>query len=117
MLRIVILFFILISNLYADNLKKCEWDNRKGDPCIVISKTPNTSSFSEGSVSKIIINREQIEKSGAVDVLDVLNYIDGIDLKQNGQRGQLTSLFMRGTNSNHTLVLLNGIAINDQTTT
>jgi len=117
MLRIVILFFILISNLYADNLKKCEWDNRKGDPCIVISKTPNTSSFSEGSVSKIIINREQIEKSGAVDVVDILNYIDGIDLKQNGQRGQLTSLFMRGTNSNHTLVLLNGIAINDQSTT
>ena len=117
MLRIVILLFILISNLYADNLKKCEWDNRKGDPCIVISKTPNTSSFSEGSVNKIIINREQIEKSGATDVVDVLNYIDGIDLKQNGQRGQLTSLFMRGTNSNHTLVLLNGIPINDQSTT
>ena len=78
---------------------------------VVITKTPNTSSFSEGSVSKIVIDRGQIEKSGATDVIDVLNYIDGIDLKQNGQRGQLTSLFMRGTNSNHTLVLLNGIAI------
>ena len=43
--------------------------------------------------------------------------VPGLDLKQNGQRGQLTSLFMRGTNSNHTLVLLNGIAINDQSTT
>ena len=118
MLKKIIFFFLLISNLYADNLKKkCEWDNRKGDPCIVISKTPNTSSFSEASVNKVIINREQIEKSGAVDVVDILNYIDGIDLKQNGQRGQLTSLFMRGTNSNHTLVLLNGIAINDQSTT
>ena len=117
LLRAFILIFILISNLYAENLKNCEWDNREGTPCIVISKTPNTSSFSEGSVSKIIINREQIEKSGAVDVVDVLNYVDGIDLKQNGQRGQLTSLFMRGTNSNHTLVLLNGIPINDQTST
>ena len=68
-------------------------------------------------MNKIVINREEIEKSGAIDVVDVLNYIDGIDLKQNGQRGQLTSLFMRGTNSNHTLVLLNGIPINDQTTT
>ena len=78
---------------------------------------PNTSSFSEASVNKIIIDREKIEKSDAVDVVDILNYIDGIDLKQNGQRGQLTSLFMRGTNSNHTLVLLNGIPINDQTST
>ena len=117
MLRIIIFFLLTISNLFADNLKKCEWDNRKGEPCIVISKTPNTSSFSEGSVNKIIINRKEIEKSGAIDVVDVLNYIEGIDVKQNGQRGQLTSLFMRGTNSNHTLVLLNGIPINDQSTT
>ncbi len=115
--KIIIFFILLISNLYAENLKNCEWDNRKGAPCIVISKTPNTSSFSEEVVSKIIINREEIEKSGAIDVVDVLNYVDGIDVKQNGQRGQLTSLFMRGTNSNHTLVLLNGIPINDQTTT
>lgn len=98
-------------------MKNCEWDNRKGTPCIVVSKTPNTSFFSERSVSKIIINRELIEKSGAVDIVDILNYVYGIDLKQNGQRGQLTSLFIRGTNSNHTLVLLNGIPINDQTST
>ena len=50
-------------------------------------------------------------------MIDVLNYVDGIDVKQNGQRGQLASLFMRGTNSNHTLVLLNGIPINDQSST
>ena len=43
--------------------------------------------------------------------------VPGLDLKQNGQSGQSTSLFMRGTNSNHTLVLLNGIAINDLSTT
>ena len=115
--KIVVFFILLITNLHAENLKNCEWDNRKGTPCIVISKTPNTSSFSERSVSKIVIDRKEIEKSGAIDVVDVLNYIDGIDLKQNGQRGQLTSLFMRGTNSNHTLVLLNGIPLNDQSTT
>jgi vitamin B12 transporter len=50
-------------------------------------------------------------------LLIFLNYVEGIDIKQNGQKGQLTSLFMRGTNSNHTLVLLNGIPINDQSTT
>ncbi len=108
---------LLVSNSFGENLENCKWDNRKGVPCIVISKTPNTSSFSEGSVGKIIINREQIEKSGAIDVVDILKYVDGIDIKQNGGKGQLTSLFMRGTNSNHTLVLLNGIPINDQSTT
>ena len=117
LLRIIIFFSLLVSNSFGENLENCKWDNRKGVPCIVISKTPNTSSFSEGSVGKIIINREQIEKSGAIDVVDILKYVDGIDIKQNGGKGQLTSLFMRGTNSNHTLVLLNGIPINDQSTT
>ena len=49
--------------------------------------------------------------------MDILKYFESIDVKQNGQRGQLTSIFMRGTNSNHTLVLLNGVPINDQATT
>ena len=109
---------IFFSNFfYAFALDICEWDNRKGIPCIAISKTPNTSNVSEKSVNKTVINRQDIEKSGAIDVVDLLKYLDGIDIKQNGQRGQLASLFMRGTNSNHTLVLLNGIPINDQSST
>ena len=110
--------FIYFSNFfYAFALDSCEWDNREGVPCITISKTPNTSDVSEKSINKTVINREDIEKSGAIDVVDLLKYLDGIDIKQNGQRGQLASLFMRGTNSNHTLVLLNGIPINDQSST
>ena len=44
----------------------------------------------------------------------VLEYIAGVDVYSDGPTGQKTSVFMRGTNSNHTLVLLNGIPINDQ---
>ena len=113
-----ILFITLInSTTTVAELKKCEWDNKDGIPCMTVKKTPNTSVYSEQGVIKIIINKDEIEKRGAIDVVDVLGMIDGIDVKQNGQRGQLTSLFMRGTNSNHTLVLLNGIPINDQSTT
>ena len=82
LLRIILLSSIFIFlNVKAEDLKNCKWDNRNGIPCIAISKTPNTSYLSEGSVNKIIINRQEIEQSGAVDVVDVLNYIDGIDLK------------------------------------
>ena len=72
-LRLLLTIFLLAFNFDVYALENCEWDNRKGTPCIVISKTPNTSSFSEGSVSKIIIDRKEIEKSGAVDVVDILN--------------------------------------------
>ena len=116
-LFINIIFLSFINNLLAQQINTCEWDNRIGTPCITISKTPNTSNVSEKSINKIIIDKSLIQKSGAIDVIDVLKYIDGIDVKQNGQKGQLASLFTRGTNSNHTLVLLNGIPINDQSTT
>ena len=43
-----------------------------------------------------------------------LESVVGLDVYSDGPRGQKTSVFMRGTNSNHTLVLLNGIPINDQ---
>ena len=116
--KILILILILLTNkVIASELQECKWNNSKGIPCININKTPNTSTYSEQGVSKLVITKEDINKSGAVDVVDVLEMIDGIDLKQNGQRGQSSSLFMRGTNSNHTLVLLNGIPINDQSTT
>ena len=52
--------------------------------------------------------------SGYKDVRSVLEYVAGIDVYSDGPTGQKTSIFMRGTNSNHTLVLLNGMPINDQ---
>jgi len=117
LLLTIIIFIILNFKVFAEKIEDCKWDNRDGISCITVSKTPNTSNISEKSINKIIISRKDIENSGALDVVDVLKYFESIDVKQNGQRGQLTSIFMRGTNSNHTLVLLNGIPINDQATT
>ncbi len=116
-LRTTIIFIFLISNLYAKNLKNCEWDNRKGTPCIVISKTPNTSEYSEPGINKIVISKEEIDDIGAVDINDVLKLVSGLDVFQSGMKGQSTSIFTRGSESNHTLVMINGIAINDQSVT
>jgi len=91
--------------------------NDKGVPCIVIKSTPNTSSYSEEGVIKKVITKKDIIKSGAVDINDVLKLISGLDVFQSGPKGQQTSVFTRGSESNHTLVLLNGIAINDQSVT
>ena len=52
-----------------------------------------------------------------IDVSDLIKLIPGFDVFQSGQKGQQTSIFTRGSESNHTLVLLNGIAINDQSVT
>jgi len=119
-MKILKLFLVLIISIFTFNasaLESCKWDNKKGVPCLTVSKTPNTSEFNQGSVNKIIITKQDIINSGAVDTNDVLNLIPGLDVFQSGQKGQQTSIFTRGSESNHTLVLLNGIAINDQSAT
>ena len=115
--KVAIFFILLISSLHADYLRDCEWDNRIGNPCISIYKTPNTSKYSENGISKIIISKEEIENLGAIDVNDILKNIPGLDVFQSGTKGQTTSLFTRGSESNHTLVMINGIPINDQSVT
>ena len=118
LLRILLsIFFIISVNVKAEDLKNCEFKNDKGISCLTITKTPNSSTYSELGVNKIIITKEDINKSGAVDANDVLNLVFGLEVFQSGPKGQSTSIFTRGSESNHTLVMINGVAINDQSVT
>ena len=100
--------------LESKELENCKWKNDSGTPCLTIFSAPNTSELTEGTLGKTVITKKQMIDSGYQDVRSVLEYVAGIDVYSDGPTGQKTSIFMRGTNSNHTLVLLNGIPINDQ---
>ena len=114
---IVIFLNLFLNNLNAKNLEKCKWNNKKGIPCITVRGTSNTSAYSVYGVTKKVITKKDIINSGAIDINDVLELVPGLDVFQSGPMGQQTSIFTRGSESNHTLVLLNGIAINDQSVT
>ena len=115
--KIFFLIILLTLNLSANDQLDCNF-TQSAVPCIEISSNiSNISEFSKKSLNKTTINRQEIEESGSVDLIDVLNNHPSINITQSGPRGQQASLFMRGTGSNHTLVLINGVAINDQSTT
>ena len=101
----------------ANALENCKWNNKNGTPCITISKTSNTSSYNAQGINKKVFTKQQINESGATTALDLLKKISGLDYYQVGQKGQQAGIFMRGSESNHTLVMLNGVAINDQSAT
>ena len=61
----------------------------------------------------IIITKEDIAKAKPRDLAGLLNLFAGIDISRNGQNGQLVSLYIRGANPNHCLVLVNGFRVND----
>ena len=115
-LYILFISIIITSESYSEST--CEWANEPGVTCInIVKKINNTSEFSEENINKYIITREEINKAGSSDLIDILKTIPSLNFTQSGPKGQQASLFMRGTGSNHTLVMINGIPINDQSTT
>jgi vitamin B12 transporter len=63
----------------------------------------------------IVITRQDIERSLASDVSEILQAQAGLEVARNGGPGQTTSLFTRGTESNHTVVLIDGVRVNPGT--
>ncbi|MCX7556125.1 TonB-dependent receptor [Xanthomonadaceae bacterium JHOS43] len=58
-----------------------------------------------------VIERDQIEAAGTQDVVDLLRRVPGVDIVRGGGIGQQASVFIRGTNSNHALVLIDGVRV------
>lgn len=80
------------------------------DPVVVTaSRLPQARA--EALTAITVIEREEIEASGSQDVVELLRRVPGVDVVRGGGLGQQTSLFIRGTNSNHSLVLIDGIRV------
>lgn len=78
---------------------------------VTASAIPETVESTPASVT--VITQKQIEQHAARDLADVLREVPGLTISRTGSPGKATSLFTRGANSTHTLVLWNGVEINN----
>ena len=62
-----------------------------------------------------IITSDDIKTSGFITMEEVLSSSSSISIGSNGGFGQTKSIFMRGTESNHTKILVNGVELNPGT--
>lgn len=62
-----------------------------------------------------VITAEEIERRGKTNVAELLRTVPGVAVARSGGAGQVTSVFLRGGNSSHTLVLLDGVRLNSTT--
>ena len=85
------------------------------DEELVVTATRLPMPEDEVLASTIVIDRDAIERSGAGDPGDLLRFHAGLDLGRNGGPGQTTAIFIRGANSNQTLVMVDGVRINPGT--
>lgn len=89
-------------------------DDPAGDT-IIVTATRNATSIEDAIVPVRVITRDDIELSLATDLAELLRFEAGLDIGRNGGPGQATSVFLRGTDGNHTLVLVDGVRINPGT--
>ncbi|MBK7381510.1 MAG: TonB-dependent receptor [Ignavibacteriales bacterium] len=79
---------------------------------VVISATKTLSNSVELANSISVIDSEQISNSNSNNVFDVLKNETGISFTRQGGNGALSNLYIRGANSSHTLVLIDGVEVN-----
>lgn len=60
-----------------------------------------------------VITRADIQSGQATNAADLLRSVEGLEVVQSGGPGHATSVFLRGANSHHTLVLIDGVQMND----
>jgi vitamin B12 transporter len=78
---------------------------------IVVTANRIASPAEEIGSSVTVIGREEIERRGESSVLDLLRTVPGLEVTQGGGAGSIGSVFLRGADSNHTLVLIDGVRV------
>jgi len=80
---------------------------------IVVSANRYPTSSSRVASSVTVLTRKQIERSQATFVAHLLRSVPSVDVVESGGPGKSSSVFLRGTGSQHVLVILDGIKMND----
>lgn len=85
------------------------------EPMVVTAKRLPSPMLQVGSSITVIQGRD-LEKRNIKTVTEALREVAGIDVAQSGGSGKQTSIFLRGANSSHTLILIDGVQVNSPTT-
>lgn len=102
-------FFLPLLLVFSAVIKASDF------PVIVVTPGRVETAIDQSPVPVLIISRQQIENNNSQDVADIIQHYAGLEVARNGGYGKVTSLFVRGTESNHTVVLVDGVKINPAT--
>jgi len=99
------------SNLHAQTVSETGTATPLKQVVVTATRTPTATENVGSAVT--VITREEIERSQARSVGELLRNAPAVAVVQTGRPGGQTSVFIRGANSNHTLFLIDGARINN----
>jgi vitamin B12 transporter len=95
----------------------CPWaaagEDREDAVVVTATRTPTRVSAVVSDVS--VISREEIDQAGQSSLVEILQAQPGVEIAQNGGLGTNASVFLRGTNSDQVLVLVDGLRVGSAT--
>ncbi len=94
-------------SLFADDQNN---ENKNLDN-VIVTANRYSQYVDESLASVTIITRDEIENSTAQDLPALLSRVAGFDMRTSGTYGKVTSSFVRGTESDHLLTLVDGMKL------
>jgi len=85
------------------------------EAAVVVTATRIATRISEQLADVTVITREEIEAAGATTLPALLGQQPGLQIVTTGGIGKSTSVFTRGTNAGHTLLLIDGMPLGSAT--
>ena len=83
---------------------------------VAVSPTGNPVPLDRVASSVTVLTAQDLEREQRRTVPDALQQVPGLNVVQAGGPGGQTSVFLRGSNSNHVKVLIDGIEVSDPST-
>lgn len=83
---------------------------------IEITGSRTAQTVDESLAPVTVISRKEIDARPSASLTDLLRATPGLNIVNNGGKGANASIFMRGTESDHTLILIDGMRISSATT-
>jgi vitamin B12 transporter len=84
-------------------------------PPVFVTSTRTEIPLEQVTTSASVITAKDIQAQEAETVLEVLRRVPGLDVVQTGSRGTTATVFIRGSESDHVLVLIDGVEVNSTT--
>jgi vitamin B12 transporter len=82
---------------------------------VIVTATRQETRINEVIADVTVIDREAIEQAGPTTLPELLSRQSGLHVVDNGGLGKPASVFLRGTNSGHTLLLVDGVPFGSAT--
>ena len=109
-------FLSILLATFTITAQAQELDKNQQLDSVIISSTRIDLPFKENSRTITVISASDIKNSAATNVADLLQQVAGVDIRRRGTAGSQADLYIRGGGFDQTLLLIDGIKMDDAQT-